>query len=743
MYPKNLNMFHTLCRTGRAFGQHWQSMIGLSICCLFIFSIESRAYGFYIDAIENTTFHESSSLPTPQLEQVSNDTLLVGLSPGLTFQAVEKFLHNYGPTDATVEKFWPEFNIALIRIPELSDSSVMASSTNAMQRLEEYRTQLEQIPSVRYADYNGLISVPLTPSPLSKNDSDESHRMDTQLNAINGWGINSQKIGDQEVVVAVIDSGYDTTDKDPSSYSLWENQAEINGVTGVDDDENGYIDDIHGWNWIDDNSVIDDPLGHGTVVIDTLLNAVTDLGKDRHSVKIQSLRILASDGKGQIANLIDALAYAVRTGTPIVNISLNSYYNAPALEEAIKIVYGQGVLMFTSIGHLCADQFYPAEYSETFAIVSVDWAMGACTTAIADIAIPDDDPDALLFNSVAPAHVIAVTTQMLLQHPEWSRSTIKSVLLSTADYILDDSSLNASLRIDLGILNAEATLDPGLIFDPPVLDFGAILTGTQKAVSFQVTNVATQTETYQLDADLPTTSCLVDRSNEVLSFDKQSFTLEPNASTTIEATFDSSNQDLGSHINLITMVSQHHNLDIPAWGQVSVDNAPFSYEFGMVADIQIENNTSVAQVDQTVVYTISLFNQDINSLQNVLLEGQVPHQTIFVPEQSSPLWEEQDGNLKLIVENISLDDSLHFNLAVQVDQDKLDPIPDEVNDIAYISPPEFTAQISDCVLSSARQEDGSGTTIVRDLSKPYGPTEEPPGALGTSSHTIYLPIVTR
>jgi len=174
-----------------------------------------------------------------------------------------------------------------------------------------------------------------------------------------------------------------------------------------------------------------------------------------------------------------------------------------------------------------------------------------------------------------------------------------------------------------------------------------------------------------------------------------------------------------------------------------VDNAPFSYEFGMVADIQIENNTSVAQVDQTVVYTISLFNQDINSLQNVLLEGQVPHQTIFVPEQSSPLWEEQDGNLKLIVENISLDDSLHFNLAVQVDQDKLDPIPDEVNDIAYISPPEFTAQISDCVLSSARQEDGSGTTIVRDLSKPYGPTEEPPGALGTSSHTIYLPIVTR
>jgi len=732
MCQKNLYMLHTFYRTLRIFGQHWQSVIGLSICCVFIFSTYGQTYSFYIDAIEGTTFHESSSQPTSLLEQVSTDTLLIGMSPELTSQAAERLLHRYGPKDVIVEKFWPEFNIALIRIPKLSDSSVMASSANAMQQLEEYRTEFTQIPSVRYADYNGLISIPLTYSPLSEDDSDESYRMVTQQGAIN-----SQAINDQEIVVAILGSGYDTTDKDPNTYSLWENQAEIDGVAGVDDDNNGFIDDIHGWNWGDDNNVIDGPTDYGTEVIDTLLNAVTDLDGDRLSVKIQLLRLLGEDGSGDIAGVVDALAYALRTGTPIVNFSIAIYYNSSALEDAIKIAYSKDLLMFSSIGNLSNFPYYPSLYPETIAVV---WAMDAYGIIGADIAISNDTES--LLPDLAPAHAIAVTTQMLLQRPDWSHSMVKSILLSTADYISDDGPQNAFLRTNYGILNVEAALNPGLIFDPPVLDFGSIITGTQKTVVLQVTNVATQTETYQLDTYLPAKSCLSPKSIGMLDFDKQSFTLDPNMSTTIEVAFDSNSQDLGHHINLISMVSQHHNLDLPAWGQLSVDNTPLSYyRFDMVADVQIESNLSTALIDDTIIYTILIVNQDTNSLQNVIVEGNISDQVIFVPEQSSPAWEEENGSLKLVLDNIPLDGLIQLNVAVQVDQDMLD-LSDAGDRITYISLPRFTIQSSDCILSPTRR--GDGTIIIRDLSVSDEPTDGPLEGLGTQPHhIIYLPIMAR
>jgi len=187
-------------------------------------------------------------------------------------------------------------------------------------------------------------------------------------------------IGSDDVVVAVIDSGIDTTVPQLEG-NLWTNPGEISG-NGIDDDGNGYIDDIHGWDFRDNDSssLIGSKFHwHGTFVAG-IIAARPGAGKATGvapGIRIMDLRFLDSknlfysrDWK-QFAKAVD---YAVDNGAQIINLSVYANGNPPrVLEQALDRAAQRGVILVGIAGNDSQSKVcYPAKYSSVLAVSATD-----------------------------------------------------------------------------------------------------------------------------------------------------------------------------------------------------------------------------------------------------------------------------------------------------------------------------------------------------------------------------------
>lgn len=149
------------------------------------------------------------------------------------------------------------------------------------------------------------------------------------INLFPAWEITA---GRKEIVVAVVDEGVDYTHPDLNA-NMWYNEAEINGSAGVDDDQNGYVDDIYGYNFAGDGPVSWDApkdLGHGTHVAGTIA-AVNNNGKgvagvaggtgNNDGVRIMSCQIFDGDDYGTVPEIAKAIQYAADNGACVMNNS--------------------------------------------------------------------------------------------------------------------------------------------------------------------------------------------------------------------------------------------------------------------------------------------------------------------------------------------------------------------------------------------------------------------------------------
>ena len=173
------------------------------------------------------------------------------------------------------------------------------------------------------------------------------------------------------VTVAVIDTGMDLDHPDLKG-NLWVNFGEVPG-NGQDDDGNGYVDDVHGYDFVNGDGSPSDDNGHGTAVTGVLAARVGNrLGiagvAGRPGIRVMALKALDSNNSGNAATIAPALRYAVANGARVVNVSINGRDPSQPLQDAIAAAREAGVLVVASAGNggndLDQQPSYPASYSD-------------------------------------------------------------------------------------------------------------------------------------------------------------------------------------------------------------------------------------------------------------------------------------------------------------------------------------------------------------------------------------------
>jgi subtilisin family serine protease len=167
--------------------------------------------------------------------------------------------------------------------------------------------------------------------------------------------------GAPTVTVAVLDSGVDLEHPDLRDR-IWQNPAEIAG-NGIDDDRNGYVDDVQGWDYIDDDADPDpdvrpgnnaEGIHHGTLVagiIGAAGNNAEGVTGAAWNIRIMPLRVLDIQGAGSTLGVVRAIRYATANGAKIINMSFTGSLYSEELAQALRDAHAAGVLLVAAAGN--------------------------------------------------------------------------------------------------------------------------------------------------------------------------------------------------------------------------------------------------------------------------------------------------------------------------------------------------------------------------------------------------------
>ena len=202
------------------------------------------------------------------------------------------------------------------------------------------------------------------------------------VKAVDAWAISQ---GDRAIKIAVIDTGIDYRHPDLKDQ-MWVNEAELNGTPGVDDDGNGYVDDIHGYDFANNDGDPMDGHSHGTHCAGTIgasHNAVGVAGVMR-DVQFVGVKFLTDSGSGSTENAIKSIDYATKVGVDLMSNSWGGGGRSEALKEAIERANEAGIVFTAAAGNSSTNNdsrpHYPSNY-EVENVISV-----AATTAADELA---------------------------------------------------------------------------------------------------------------------------------------------------------------------------------------------------------------------------------------------------------------------------------------------------------------------------------------------------------------------
>ncbi|MFA5113725.1 MAG: S8 family serine peptidase [Candidatus Margulisiibacteriota bacterium] len=274
-----------------------------------------------------------------------------------------------------------------------------------------------------------------------------------QIKADQAWDIQR---GTAEAVIAIVDSGIDKTHTDLVGQA-WDNKNEI-PANGIDDDGNGYIDDITGWDFYEGDNDPNDLFGHGThvagIAAATTNNGVGVAGVSWGS-RVMNLRILNENGDGNVADLNDALYYAANNGAKVINLSLGVDVPDNTTRTAVAYAIGKGCAIFAAAGNDGDPTMnYPAGYTDVVGVAAVTkldtHSSFSNYNSSVDLCAPGgtatNPPTNNIYScfivnsytyeagtSMATPFAAGLAALVQSQHPSWSGDMIGHQLMLTAD----------------------------------------------------------------------------------------------------------------------------------------------------------------------------------------------------------------------------------------------------------------------------------------------------------------------
>lgn len=232
--------------------------------------------------------------------------------------------------------------------------------------------QLQSDSAVEYAEPNYIVSTALLPNDPSfsklwglNNLGQTGGKVDADIDAPEAWEVQT---GSKEILVAVIDTGVDYNHPDLLD-NMWNNPGEIPG-DGIDNDGNGYVDDIYGCDFCNKDSNPMDDNNHGTHCAGTIgavgNNGIGVVGVN-HEVSIVAIKFLGQDGSGSSAGAAAAIAYATSLGVDVMSNSWGGGGYSSAIYDAIVAAENSGIIFVAAAGNSGSDNdvyhFYPSDYS--------------------------------------------------------------------------------------------------------------------------------------------------------------------------------------------------------------------------------------------------------------------------------------------------------------------------------------------------------------------------------------------
>ena len=348
------------------------------LICLFIAACGSQKSADISSGASTTTVSKSrvtlqSILSETDKGKYVQGELLVKFKSGTAKASVQKAHQTAGATVMQSFKIVPD--VEQVRL---------AKGLSVKDAITQYMSN----PDVEYAEPNYIRKVASTeviPSDLYFRDqwalrNTGQYAYGTagaDIKASEAWRVST---GSYDITIAVLDTGVDYNHSDLASNML-RNLSECNGVAGVDDDDNGFIDDCAGWDFVTcedlDNCPLpgtgdNDPMdqyGHGTHVagiIGAVGNNQTGVTGVMWRSRILPVRVLNQNNEGSDLDIAAGIAYAIKMGAKVINASWGGYGSSQTLTDAVSDANAKGMLFVAAAGNESNNNdltpFYPASY---------------------------------------------------------------------------------------------------------------------------------------------------------------------------------------------------------------------------------------------------------------------------------------------------------------------------------------------------------------------------------------------